>query len=725
MRRRIILAILCASLGLLASAQEKRITRLEFRDIAMPDILLALGEAGQVSIVPDASVTGNASYFFSDMDFQSALRKFAAAFNLYINLRDGVYYVSKIDARYDEATGLASLHAEDVQAGLVVRAFSKALGKTILHDDFPSRSVSIHAEGLPPASVLAILARSLPDFSLETADSYFYLRRAEPTTRTGGAAAAKPKTIERKGNLYSLDADRSSFQDLVADLFNYEGKDYSFLLKSDAIVDGLKFRDRSFDEALSLILEQANADVALVGSTYYIFEIQRKDVLKKLKATVAIPVENISVNDIPALLPPDFASSGMLRFDKSTNIAYLSGSLEEIKPIQDFIRQIDIEPAGRSYVRFDLKQLKARDVLTALPSRFASLSPIALPDGSGFVALLSEATAADLRLFIDLVDRKSVSAPITLRFIKTEDLLKNLPPSALKENIIDGGNGSTIFFVGSEDKRRVFLEDLSFIDRPKAQIRYDILIVQYTIQDNLNIASSVDVSPSTAANTSPFSVIAGLSSLLKLNFNIISELGYLFAVNLNTGLENDRAQVFADTTLYGTVGKDVKFQNTTTYRYLELATTTTAGTTTTGTTREVSSGMILTLNSWVSGDGMITTDLAATFSDKLQGDTSSSTSATSPPTTSERVLSTNVHTPSGVPIVIGGLRQRKTESAVSKPPIIGDIPLLGKAFQQRSEKLSDSEIVIYLVPYLTLDGVADGSKGFELERLYDSCVKGY
>jgi hypothetical protein len=708
----------------IAFADGRRIEKLEFKDRPISDILLALGEVGGVSIVPDSTVSGNASYFFSDMDFDAALRKFTSSFSLYSSVRDGIYYVSRVDARFDAATGLASLHAEDVRLPLVLRVFSRSLGKTILHDDLPDRPVTIHVDSMPPAGALAILAKSFPELSLESAESYFYLHKID-ASKGGAAGAPKPRALVKEGARYSLECDKTSFQDLLDEMFNYEGKDYSLLLKSDVLIDGLKFRDRPFEEALGLILEQANADYSCLGSTYYIFDIQRKDVLKKLKATIAIPVEHLAVADIPALLPPDFASSGTLRFDKAANIAYLSGSIEELRPIQDFIRQIDIPAQGRSYTRFDLKQLKAKDIIPALPARFSSLSPVALPDGSGFVVLISEASAADLRSYIDLIDRKTVSAPITLRFIKTEDLFKNLPPSATKDNVIDGGNSSVIFFVGSEEKRKAFLEDLDMIDRPKSQIRYDVLIVQYEVGNNVKIQNGLDVSPS-SSDTAAFSVVAGLAELLNLKFNIVSKLGYLFAINLNASLGNNRAQVFADTTLYGTVGKDVKFQNTTTYRYLELSVDSTTGKlSTTGVTREVSSGIILVLNSWASGDGMITTDVSATVSDKLAGDSSSSSTTTSLPTTSERVISTNVHTPSGVPIVIGGLKQRKTETSVTKIPLLGDIPYVGKVFQQRSDKLVDSEVIIYLVPYITVDGVADGTQGFKLEKLYNDCVKGY
>lgn len=704
-------------------AQGKTLSSLEFRDKPIADILLALGEAGQLSIVPDSTIIGNASYYFSDMSVEAALSKFAASFSLYVKVKDGIYYVSKIDSTFDPVSGLASLNAEDVRFSLVVRAFSRTIGRTILFDEIPDRPVTIHAASMNPEAIAQILAKSIPSLSLEVSSDYFSLRRAEPAKPSPGSASHS-QTFTRNGNLFSLDAHRISYLDLIGDLFNAMGKDYSMLSRNDAVIDGLSFKDRDFQSALSLILEQVNADYAVIDGIYYIFDIQRKDILKKLKANVVLPIENFSVSDIVSLLPPDFSASGMLRFDKSANTIYLSGSLEEIQPIENFLRQIDIAPLGRSYERFDLKGLKAKDAIGLLPSRFASLSPVALPDGTGFVALVSSAMSRDLKHYLDLIDSLPQSDVIPLRFAKPEDVLKNLPPPFTKDDVVDAGNGTTLFFVGSKAKKKAFLEDLGVLDRPKPQIRYDVLVVQYTIQDNMDATPNIVLTPvggaSVSSATDPTGLVAALGGLLALKFDAIAELGLNFAATLNWNLENDRAQIFADTTLYGIVGKDLKFQNTTTYRYKDTVTDT-SGNTTSSVTREVSSGLILAMNGWVSGDGMITVDVNATTSER----TDSSTSDTTAPTTSERVITTQVRTPSGRPISIGGLRQRKTELVVKKIPILSSLPFIGKAFQSTVDKDSDTEIVIYLVPYLTEQGESADSDIFKLESIYRDLVKGY
>ena len=93
---------------------------------------------------------------------------------------------------------------------------------------------------------------------------------------------------------------------------------------------------------------------------------------------------------------------------------------------------------------------------------------------------------------------------------------------------------------------------------------------------------------------------------MNIDFDIISRLGVEYAVNLNHQLSENNARVFTDTTLTGIAEQDVRFQNTETYRYLEYEYDTNGNTTTaSGVTQQITSGLILNLNGWISGDNMI------------------------------------------------------------------------------------------------------------------------
>ncbi len=74
----------------------QNIESIEFRNQSITDILLVLGETSGNSIVPDETVKGNASYYFSDTDFETALSLFLTSYNYYFIEENGIYYVSLI-----------------------------------------------------------------------------------------------------------------------------------------------------------------------------------------------------------------------------------------------------------------------------------------------------------------------------------------------------------------------------------------------------------------------------------------------------------------------------------------------------------------------------------------------------------------------------------------------------------------------------------------------------
>ena len=165
--------------------------------------------------------------------------------------------------------------------------------------------------------------------------------------------------------------------------------------------------------------------------------------------------------------------------------------------------------------------------------------------------------------------------------------------------------------------------------------------------------------------------------------------------------------MLADTTLNGISGEDVNFSNTNTYRYRDIIVDS-KGDIYSSTTREIASGLTLTVNGWASGDNMITVKIAATVS--KQGSTSGSSSGSkntmdtsSPPSTSEKRVSTNVRTKSGESVIIGGLFQMEEDVNEKKVPLVGDVPVLGNLFKSKNKTKADTEFVIYLIPFLQVD----------------------
>ena len=693
----------------------QQIKEMQFVNQPVTDILLALGEVSGKSLVPDETVSGSASYRFSQTDFDTALQSFLSTYKMYLRREGEVYYVSRIRVEYDPPTQSISMDAEDVDASFLIRAASKALGKTILFDPLPTQPLTIHVTRLPPDKLLEIIVKRFADFRLESDPSYFYVKRlpTKPPEPASGRPGATQTKIERRGELYSLAVEKERFQVILDELFLKGGREYSLLSRKDTIIEKLRFENKAFEQVLRLLLEQASADYALVGSIYYIFEIQQRDVLKKLSTTVRLPLAHLSAREVPNLLPPDYLASQRFKIDAFHNAIILSGSMEEIGPVQELITRLDQPIAGQEYTLFRLSYLSVAKIQTLFPPSLKHIEPIVIPDSNSFVALLAPETKAALADFLAIIDVPTASTTVKLKYLKAEDLLKKLPPSITKEEVIETGDPSVVFLRSSPEKLQDFFRDLKTVDRPVPQIRYQFLVLQYYEGEGLNWSDSLEASNAVAGAQNSF--LGTVGKLLNLSFDAISTFGIRFAMQLNFDLSTNKARVLADTTLVGLSGKDINFQNTDTFRYQEVEVDEEGNTRFTGVTREITSGLIIKMQGWVSGDGMITMDVKATVSKR--GTQVSTTVGSLPPTT-ENVVNTQARTFSGEPVVIGGLIRQETSIQVSKFPVLSRIPLLGYLFQARKESIENSELVIYIVPRVEYGEVEEAEVGLRLERLY-------
>jgi general secretion pathway protein D len=718
MKRFVFALLLAACSAALASAQQ--IKEIEFKNQPITDILLALGEMAGRSIVPDETVSGNASYYFTATDFETALKIFLSTYQLF-SWRDGsIYYVSRVFARCDKDSGNASVDADDVDLRLVVRALSRAIGTTILFDALPRENLTIHTVGTPPAVVLDILMKRFPDYKIESSKDFFYIRKGVTATGQAAATATAGSFVKVVDGRYSLEIDKARFRDILVDLFRKSGLEYSLFLRTDVILENLHFSDKSMAEMLRLVMEQANADFTVENGIYYVYDIQRTDVLKKLKTIRQVPLSYVSVQDLPNLFPQEMASQNLYRLDRNSNSIILTGSQEEIGPIEQFIRSVDQPTGNKKYCRFDLDFLKVNDLPSVLPLSLSGIKPVAVPQCNSFVMLLSSESERLLREYLPLVDRRVPAHAIQLKYVQSDFLLKNLPPSVSKEDILQTGDATLVFFTGSEDKLRHLQRELELLDKPAPQIRYELLVVQY--QDGQGFDWKLKLNADATPSTLPASFLGSIDKLLNLNFNIVSTFGYLFALELNLGITTNKASVLADTSLTGLSGQEIKFQNTETSRYQEFEIDPDTGRQlATGVTREITTGLIIGMNGWVSGDGMITMKVTSTVSKQGTG-TSTQTGAL--PSTSEKIVSTNLRTPSGRPVVIGGLIQQNKDSNVQKVPVLGDIPLLGLLFQSRSDTTSATELVIYIVPHLEYPEAHKADASRQMEDLYNTFVKG-
>ena len=664
--------LILLSLGFPFYAQEESSSiYMDFRNQKISDIIYSVADVCGKSVIIDETITGSATFRFEDSDFESALERFARHCSLYVEKNDGVYFVTKVQIRTIE-NGMLSVNAEDVQIAPFLNMLSRYTNRTVLSDSLPDTTVTIRVTEASLEDILNLAIVKLPGFCLERIADGFYI------TKSAGTSSRRSIdifTMTESGGKFSCNIQKASFANVIEALFKKGCREYSLLSKPSATLENVSYTDREFNELLSLLLNQCSCDFSVRTDVYYIYEIQKKDVIKKFKETRIIRLKNMSLENLSSVMPNELNAQGFVKQDKSSNSIILTGSASEINPIEEFIKQIDVPLEDRNYKSFYFENANAKDAAALIPKELLLSDIIMLPSDNGFVTQVTNESCAKLSEFIAVIDSRKQSRAVRLKYIKSDELIKSLPQTAGKENVTETSDPTLIFFSGTDSQYEKFLADLNEIDRPKQQIKYQLLVIQRQKTGGLNAGSSFSAENTDSGAGSSWSGM--LSNIFSINFDIISKFGVQFAGSLNAELSEGKSRVLADTTLNGISGESLSFSNTNTTRYRDIIVDT-KGDLYTSTTREISSGLTLSINGWAGGDGMVTVKVDAQVSKQGSSESSSGSNAADamPPSTTEKKVSTNVRTKSGEPVVIGGLFQTEEEISEKRVPLLGKIPLL-------------------------------------------------
>jgi len=554
--------------------------------------------------------------------------------------------------------GRIKLDASEVELRTLIEYLARETGTTVTADILPHVTTSIHIQESTAQEAITLIMKPYTDYTVSVHDAYLSIKKNPAQAIQMSQIPSYMLDIKETGGLFTVRIQKGVLQEILNSLFKQGNREYSSFVNGTQIIERLDFSGKPFEEALTYVLEQAGAEYTEKNRMYYIFPVQQSEIINNLKRE------------------------------------------------------------GKQWSFFKLKYKNIQEITPLLQAHFPNLQITPLADSSGFFALILPDSRYELSQWLESIDNSRMSIPIKLKYIRTEDLLKKLPPSVSSSNIIDAGDGNSFFYVGSEERRDSFLKDISYIDRPHAQLRYDLLIVQYQSTDNFKWNFNVAARGLKPGDQTLISGVLG--SLLSLNFDAISVFGYQFAAKLSTAMGTSEARIFADTMLYGLSGQEIKFQNTSTYRYRDSNIDPETGKPKyTGVTREITSGLMLTINGWVSGEGVITTTITASIS-KRGADVTMNTG--NPPPTSEKIITTQVRSQSGEPVILSGLKQNEMSNVEEGVPGLSKIPVAGLLFKDKVKTTEKTEMVIYLVPHIDYSGDDSGNSKLRRDTIFERLV---
>lgn len=353
-----------------------------------------------------------------------------------------------------------------------------------------------------------------------------------------------------------------------------------------------------------------------------------------------------------------------------------------------------INEMAREWKLHELKYVTVGEVIPLLNRRFPDIEIMKLKSERAFMHLSNEKESQRLGEFVASLDVKKFHELVNLKYIKAEEFLSNLPPFIEKSSITQTGRGDSFYFTGTKEEFQELMLHMGNIDRPVKRVKYDLLIMQYQSTEGKRWVPLFKAGRVSLGDMNSMGV--NLGSVLDLNMDVVSAFGIKFAMELQAAITESKAVVFADTTLNGVSGSLISFQNTNTYRYRDNNLDPETGEPVySGVTKEIISGLKLDVTGVVNGDGMITSKITASVS--RQG-TDLSTTTGNPPPTSEKIITTEVRSKNGEPVVLSGLVQNEETENISRVPLLSKIPLIKKLFSASEKSREKTELVIYLIP---------------------------
>lgn len=681
------------------------IVEMEFRDQPIREILLVLAAATGRTIIPDRTVTGRASYFFSSIPLPAALEAFCEAYDLYLLPREsGITLVSRVRVR-SAGGGSYSLDASDAPLRTVLQRLSVAAETPIRAGGIQEGPVSFHGGPLSLQDLLGALLADDPTVRVEQRDTHILLLHQETAGEGESPVSERALPVHAGGyrhgvelfregeGRYSLSVRNGSLQEVLDLLFTAEKQSYLYAGGEDLPVRDLAMRDREFDEIVAAVLDQAGAEAREhPGYT----EVLPLSGAGAPPVELSLPLHRWAPERLIRLLSGELLRDVVALPDEGRNRLLLSGAPEDVGRGACLVSAVDRrELEGTPFRAVQLRHTGAGELLLALPTRFEGFPIAPTPDDSAIVVALPPEPLEELRGFVELFDQEEAPHFYPLAALRGEEFVQRFGGGPGMPEIRSAPGDRGLLAWGKAGEIANLEEMLFTMDRPARQIRYDLLVLQRHRREGsaYDLTAEVDGDPGGGAVA-----LSGLfDQLLTVRFDAISLLGHRLAGAISRGLAERSARLLADTTLYGLDGSEVAFTNTQTYRYRDLAyDEEKEKVLPTGVTREITSGIRLTVVGEVVEERQVRMRISAEYS--KQG--VELAEANDPPPTSEKRVETTVRTEEGKPIILAGLLQREKEEERRPVPILGRVPLLKRLFRPGRTDEEVMELVIYLVPHI-------------------------
>ena len=443
---------------------------------------------------------------------------------------------------------------------------------------------------------------------------------------------------------------------------------------------------------------------------------------------VAVPLAYIGTAEMVRLLSPIVGETVALQEIPKRNILLISGNKGELNAAIEAVNLFDVDVLkSKSVGLFRLKAAEPEAVAEELQIIFENQEGGSLQDVISFVpsqrlgAVLvvtsrskylekAERWIRDLDrtaggtkrrpVVYNLQHRSAVDlAPILAEMLKDTAQQEGELIEGQARVVADDTKNAVIVW-GNDTEQESFARLIQELDTTPVQVLLEATIAEVSLNDELDFGlrwffEEGDVSGtfSDASNGAVASTFPGLSFLFQgssaavalnalasvTDVNVVSSPSLLVLDNQEARLQIGDEVPIATQQVRETSDANAPIVNTISFR---------------------DTGIILTVKPRVSSSGQVILDIEQ----EVSSVSNTTTSGIDSPTISQRKIETSVVVSNGQTIALGGLIEEGRNATNSKVPGVGDAPVIGALFRNRSDNVSKTELLVLITPQVIRNG---------------------
>lgn len=368
-----------------------------------------------------------------------------------------------------------------------------------------------------------------------------------------------------------------------------------------------------------------------------------------------------------------------IKTDPRSNRIVLTGPQDKVNQAEELVRRLDVLTPSRI---FALNYVSAKEAVDVLRATFFESS-------EGQKAMMS-------------IDKEVPDFAATAPGSRVANRKEKIDISQETPRFVPMPNQNALLVMGSNSELQLVDQVLRTIDKRRQQVIIRAQIVEMSVGDSRDLGLAYQ------AGSRQFDLNTGRADGT-LTFDTLSNVGLNLQVKLNALVTANRAKLLASPQLLAMDGRTsiIKITDQIIGKTETTISQSTSGQIIRTTVTPDEAGITLELTPRIDSRGGVTMNVHPVVSVAQAPTRAPNGDILATLKSTREYQAQEIYVRDGNTIVIGGLIQDRKIQAVTKLPLLGDLPFLGGLFQTRNDTTTQTEVQIFLTPEVIKDADAN------------------